>query len=85
MIYNNFEIIEKETIKLFINDIYKYNEYYLECTLNEGKIIIHYPDNFNGENKYVSVIGSLNNENTFITEYILIYKEIIYRDDHLKK
>ena len=55
-----------------IDGIYNMKDYCLECTLNDGKIIIHYPEYFNGKNKSVSVIGSLDEENTFITEYIIM-------------
>ena len=82
MIYDNFEIIEKDIIKLFIDDINKLNDCYLECTINEGKIIIHYPDNF-VENQYASVIGKLDEDNSFISEYILIYKNQNVKFNHL--
>ena len=72
MIYDNFEIVhvnrmEKLKILKNIND---YN-YIVECIINDGKIIINY-NNLN-VNNYVSVIGKLNEENSFITEYVLIY------------
>ena len=86
MIYDNFELIEIETIKLFIDNIKGNESNYLECTLNDGKIIIHYPDNFNGKNQFVSVIGSINKENLFITEYILIYNNSKEeKKEHLNK
>ena len=83
-IYDNFELIEKDIIKLFIDDINKINDFYLECTINEGKIIIHYPDNF-VENQYSSVIGKINKDYSFITEYILIYKNKNEKKTHLNK
>ena len=46
------------------------------------KNIIHYPDNF-VENQYDSVIGSLNEDNSFITEYILAYKNQNVKYNHL--
>ena len=48
MIYNDFELIDKDTINLFVENIKEIEKFYLECTLNYGKIIIHYPDDFNG-------------------------------------
>ena len=84
MIYDNFEIIEKDIIKLFIDDINKLNDCYLECTINEEKIIVHYPDNF-VENQYASVIGKLDEDNSFITEYILVYKNQNEKYNHLNK
>ena len=82
LIYDNFEIIEKDIIKLFIDNINKLNDYYLECIINEGKIIIHYPDNF-GKKQYTSVIGSLDKDNSFITEYILVYQNQNEKNIHL--
>ena len=38
-IYDNFEIIEKDIIKLFIDDINKLNDCYFECAINERKIL----------------------------------------------
>lgn len=73
MIYNNCEIFEKDILKLFVNNIDGCENNYLECTLNEGRIIINYPQNFKGNNKYISVIGTLNERNIFIKEYIFIY------------
>ena len=83
MIYNNFQLYEKETIELFFDDINKMNNYYLECTLSEGKIIIHYPDNTK-KNQYISVIGTLNEQNEFITEFLLIYNNKKEKNNHLK-
>ena len=85
MIYNNFELFEKEIIGQFIYDIYEMDSYYLECTLNEEKIIIHYDEKLNGNNKFISIIGILDNDNTFVTEYILIYKNKKEQINHLRK
>ena len=73
MIYDNFELIEEDTIKLFLDNISNLKSYYFECSYIEGKIIIYYPYNFNGSKKYSLVIGILNEEGTFLTEYILVY------------
>ena len=87
MIYDKFEILEREMAEDLINGIYRTygingfttiygkESNYLKCDLNEGKIIIHYPLNFNGNDKYISVIGQLNYENNFLNEYILIYND----------
>ena len=74
MIYNNFELLIKEIIEVFIKDIYKINHCYLECSIVKGKIIINYSNKLNN-NKYVSSIGIIDNENTYNTEYLLIYKD----------
>ena len=70
-IYTNFELLEKEIVSFFLNEnIYNMREY--DCLINEGKIIINYPKGINNKD-YISVIGTLNNENNFINEYILIF------------
>ena len=79
MIYDNFEIIQKGIFDDYIdNKTY----YFLECIIIKGKIILNYPDNLN--NNCQSVIGFLNCENTFITEYILIYKNKEIQKNHIK-
>ena len=85
MIYNDFEIFEKNTIGLIINDINGNEDNYLECIINQGKIIIIYPNNFNGNKNDVCIIGSLNQENTFIKEYIIIYNDNSVCNSHLYK
>ena len=70
-IYTNFELLEKEIVSFFLNgNINHMREY--DCLINEGKIIINYPKGINNKD-YISVIGTLNNENNFINEYILIF------------
>ena len=74
LIYNNFELLFKDIIELFIKDISKINHCYLECFIVKGKIIINYSNNLN-KNQFVSSIGIINNENTYIEEYLLIYRD----------
>ena len=81
MIYNKFEILEKEFAENLIDGI-KGNEK-LKCEINEGKFLIHYPENFNGNDKYVSVIGQLNEKNHFLCEYILIFKDSSSKNYHI--
>jgi len=86
MIYYKFEILEREMAQDLINNInkiYPKENNYLKCEINEGKIIIHYPQNFNGNDKFISVIGQLNNENHFLNEYILIYNDSSSRLGHM--
>ena len=74
-IYDKFEILEKEIAQNLINGIYGSGNNCLECVIYEGKIVIHYPENFNYNDKYISVIGQLNYENHFVIEYILFYND----------
>ena len=95
-IYDRFELLEREKAKDLINGIYitygfgmirKYSDEinYLKCIINEGKIIIHYPQNFNGNDndKYISVIGELNYENRFLNKYVLIYNDSTSQSMHI--
>ena len=49
-------------------------ENYINCTLKEGKVIVYYPKTKFNDNAHVYALGSLNDENIFIAEYLLIYK-----------
>ena len=79
--YNNFEIIDSQIARGFINTIdnseYEYyrekDDNYLECTLKEGRVIVYYPKEKFNNNKYIYQIGKLNDDNTFIPEYLIIY------------
>ena len=84
-IFNNFEILDVSLSSEFINDdfnfgydnttIVKKNENLVECSFKEGKIIIYYKKINTNIYKHIYSIGILDNENTFITEYIIIYKK----------
>ena len=79
-IYNNFEIIEKNIMKLFF-DSYVNNSYLYDCFFEKGKIIINLPNNLN--NKTISLVGSLDNYyNYFALEYIFIYNNDKDRINH---
>jgi len=79
-IYNNFEIFDKEIMKLFF-DTYANNSYLYDCFFEKGKIIINLPNNLN--NKTISLVGSLDNYyNYFVLEYIFIYNNDKDRINH---
>ena len=50
-------------------------ENYMDCTLKEGKVIVYYPKTKFNNNNHVYALGSLNNDNVFIAEYLIIYKK----------
>ena len=85
IIYNDFEIIRKDIIEKLIDNIEDMNSFLLECILTEGKIIINYPDALNQNKKFVSVIGELNYDKNFITEYILILNKKNDKIIHINK
>ena len=84
MIFQSIEIVPKDIIELFVEKIRENRDNYLKCTLQENKIIICYPKIL-GNQLFVSILGNLNKENTFINEYILIYKESSSQSKHKKK
>ena len=84
LINENFEIVSKDIIELFVEKIFENKNNYLKCTLQENKIIIYFPQIF-GNKFFISLLGSLNSEDTFINEYILIYKDSSSQSMHKKK
>ena len=86
MIYNNFEIIDKNTLSLFIQNITEYIKNLTKCIFNNGKIIINMPNNNINNNKIVSLIGILESYyNYFIVEYILVYNNEVNRNKHIQE
>ena len=81
MIYNDFEIIEEKIIELFV-DINLIQNYLINCIINEGKIMILYPKDFDQEKRGVTVLGKISDELNFVTEYILVYDNSEIRDLH---
>ena len=73
-IYDNFELLMEGFIESFINNSNSVNLCKLECLIIQGRIIIKYSNILN-KKLYVSSIGTINNDNTYITEYLLIYKD----------
>ena len=86
MIYNDFEIINKNILNLFIQNITECNKNLIKCIFNNGKIIINIPNNNLNGNKIVSLIGILEPYyNYFIVEYILIYNNENNRNKHIQE
>jgi len=82
MIYDNFEIIEKKIINLFLGTKVNLTNILVSFKLNNDKIIVNIPNNLN--NKYISLIGSfINNNDIFNLEYIIIYNKEQYRENHI--
>ena len=83
IIYQNFEIFQKDIFEKIIDKNYISESNLLDCIFNNGKIIINLPENLN--NDIISIIGKLNNDETFLTEYILIYKDKKAREKNFKE
>ena len=81
MIYKNFEIIEPDIAKSFFHIDRSYLDFsakdnnLMKCILKDGKVMINYEKNCFGNNKDIVVIGTLNDDNNFINEYVLIYEQ----------
>jgi hypothetical protein len=76
------EIINKLIISDNINNI---KNTCFNCIFAQGKLIINYPNNINGNKEYISVIGELNEQNIFLPEYILIFNSDLDRKSYLGK
>ena len=87
-IHNNFEVIEDKIAKLLFNinsgylfsfesNGYNLNDQF-ECVLKDGKIMIKNNKKNSGNTKEIVVIGSLNVDDSFINEYVLIYDQYYY-------
>ena len=77
-IYKNFEIISPSIASQFIHSIYNnqsFDDNFIECFGRDGKIIIYYPKHKLNNELYVYEIGNLNDDNTFVPEYLIIYKK----------
>ena len=84
MIYNNFDIIHKDIVKLILGNIKENESNLVKCLFINYKIIINLPKYLNGK-YFISVIGILDyNDNSFISEYYLIYDNKNNRNKHLK-
>lgn len=84
MIYNKFEIIDKNALNIFIQNTIKYNKNLTKCIFNNAKIFINMPNNLN--NRIASLIGILEPYyNYFIIENILIYNNEDNRNEHIKE
>ena len=85
MIYNNFELVTKNTMDKIFGENYKNINCY-KCIFSDGKIILNIEQNKSLGNKDpVTVIGLLNENNIFIPEYILLYWSSNKRKLHLDK
>jgi len=78
-LYKNFELIDIPTARLFIDKIQEYEYYnksdnnFIECSFRDGKVILYYPKHKLKNDKYLYEIGKINEDNTFIPEYLIIY------------
>ena len=82
IIYNDFEIIHKKVLELFYNGNIINQEYFSKCIIVDTYIIINISNIFN-EDKYISLIGKINEDNIFKIEDILIYFKEHDRNNHI--
>ena len=86
-IYENFEIINNKIVELFkkfitIDNNNNLGKKFSECIINDNHVVISFPFE---NSKYTTLIGKINNYNTFKPEYILIYDSKEDRDKHINK
>jgi hypothetical protein len=73
--YDKFEILNINIIKDIFNKNILTNNFSEIIIINEF-IMITFPYNFNQNNKYIAIIGTLNDDNIFLKKYILIFDKI---------
>ena len=83
LIYENFELFNQTITQSFFDSLNGYENNYLECILNDGKIIIKYPIDKQINKNYCCVIGKSNNGNDFTNEYVLFYKDFNNYNKHI--
>ena len=84
--FDNFEILNKEIIKLFLNEnnnnVNIDEKNFSKIDIVYKYIIVHFSGNVNADGNFISIIGKLN-EFTFKIDYILIYNNEHYRESHI--
>ena len=83
-IYNDFEIIHKKVFELFYKGRAINQNYFSEYIIVDKYIIINFSKIFN-QDKYISLVGKINEDNIFKTEHILIYNNENERNKHINK
>jgi len=81
MIYNNFGIIDKKILELFIGN-YKNDNLLAKYIINNDYIIINLPNYLN--KKYISLIGSLDYDKNISIEYFLIFNNDNDRKNYIE-
>ena len=81
MVYNNFEILNRDLVRKFLGKNINIEQLFIECYIINNYIIINFPNKIK-ENKLISLIGEY--KKIFVTKYILIYDDEEKRKIHLK-
>lgn len=72
MIYDKFEILNRNLAKKLIGKDINLEKLYAECYLINNYIIVNFPNKTN-ENKFLSMIGEY--KKCFVIKYALIYED----------
>ena len=84
IIFEDFEIIEKQIGDLLIKGKYPYN--ILTCSIvAHNMIIFHYPNNKFNNKYYMLVVSTIDENNNFRNEYLLIYFHPNYVQSHFNQ
>ena len=69
-VYNEFEILPRKLIEKYVEHI---EDTFYSCYIMNSFIIINFPNNLNGNDKYISLIGEMNYNNSLEIKTVLIY------------
>ena len=69
LVFDGFELVDKYIAALFKKNL---NFHKLKCSfVGDNRIVFHYPINTTGNNKYMCLISTFDEDNNFINEYLL--------------
>ena len=81
MIYDKFEILNRNLAKKLIGKDINLEKLYAECYLINNYIIVNFPNKTN-ENKFLSMIGEY--KKCIVIKYVLVYEDEEKRNTHLQ-
>jgi len=83
-IFKDFELVEKNFAYTLLKGKYPFLK--LKCSfVGNGTIVFHYPINEINNINYMCVISKIDENNNFVNEYLLIYKNQNYYIQHFGK
>ena len=84
MVYGDFELVDKRVAPVLFKQ--NANPTKLKCSfVGDNRIIFHYPFNTIGNTNYMCLISTISEDNNFINEYLLIYKDYNSYQNHFNK
>ena len=84
LIYNNFEILDLESIQNFFDKFKEIENIESKCSYMDGYVIIHLPKYLN-KDKYITLIGKLESDSKkFNTSFIFIFQKEREQQDYIE-